>query len=114
MSAIRTRQFYTRFRSYPSNNGQCLGNSEQRSENRPTRSGTRALSTLPSAKFIMLFESLKLMLNVADEASLPDFWFRLAAAPKKQEFSTIRDFWITIPEVHTHSSPLPRFPPLSS
>jgi hypothetical protein len=62
----------------------------------------------------MLFESLKLMLNVADEASLPDFWFRLAAAPKKQEFSTIRDFWITIPEVHTHSSPLPRFPPLSS
>jgi hypothetical protein len=48
--------------------------------------------TLPSAKFNMLFSSLKVMLNVINEAELPTFWFTLAASPKKQEFSTVRDF----------------------
>jgi hypothetical protein len=48
--------------------------------------------TLPSAKFNMLFTSLKSMLNVNVEAELPEFWFTLAAAPKKQEFSTVRDY----------------------
>jgi hypothetical protein len=47
---------------------------------------------LPSAKFNMLFASLKSMLNVQEENTLPEFWFTLAAAPKKQEFSTVRDF----------------------
>ncbi len=47
---------------------------------------------MPSAKFNMLFTSLKSMLNVQDENALPEFWFTLAAAPKKQEFSTVRDF----------------------
>jgi hypothetical protein len=40
----------------------------------------------------MLFTSLKSMLNVNVEAELPEFWFTLAAAPKKQEFSTVRDY----------------------
>jgi len=48
--------------------------------------------TLPSAKVNMLFSSLKVMLNVINEAELPTFWFTLAASPKKQEFSTVRDF----------------------
>ncbi len=47
---------------------------------------------MPSAKFNMLFTSLKSMLNVQEENALPKFWFTLAAAPKKQEFSTVRDF----------------------
>jgi len=34
---------------------------------------------------------LKAYLNIADENDLPEFWFSLAAAPKKQEFSVIRE-----------------------
>ncbi len=39
----------------------------------------------------MLFDSLLNYLNVATEQELPDFWFRFAAAKKKQEFGTVRD-----------------------
>jgi hypothetical protein len=46
---------------------------------------------LPSVKFRSLFTLLKGYLNVADENELPEFWFSLAAAPKKQEFSVIRE-----------------------
>jgi len=52
----------------------------------------RSQPTLPSSKFSMLFTSLKNMLNVETEEQLPEFWFTLAAAPKKQEFSTARDY----------------------
>jgi len=34
---------------------------------------------------------LKAFLNIADENDLLEFWFSLAAAPKKQEFSVIRE-----------------------
>jgi hypothetical protein len=34
---------------------------------------------------------LKAYLNIADENDLPEFWFSLATAPKKQEFSVIRE-----------------------
>jgi len=67
----------------------------QNNEARTTRLANeleRDQPTLPSSKFSMLFNSLKAMLNVQEEAQLPEFWFTLAAAPKKQEFSTIRDF----------------------
>jgi hypothetical protein len=47
--------------------------------------------TLPSTKFSVLFPILKSLLNVQDEANLPDFWFALAAAKKKQEFSVVRE-----------------------
>jgi len=32
------------------------------------------------------------MLNVETEEQLPEIWFTLAAAPKKQEFNTARDY----------------------
>jgi len=67
----------------------------QNNEARNTRMAKeleRDQPTLPSAKFNMLFSSLKQMLNVAEEENLPEFWFALAAAPKKQEFSTVRDY----------------------
>jgi hypothetical protein len=47
--------------------------------------------TNPSVKFDMLFDSLLNYLNVTTEQELPDFWFRFAAAKKKQEFGTVRD-----------------------
>ncbi len=46
---------------------------------------------LPSTKFSMLFTILKSLLNAQDEAALPDFWFALAVASKKQEFSVVRE-----------------------
>jgi hypothetical protein len=46
----------------------------------------------PSTKFGLLLDSLKILLNVHEEANLPEFWFQFAAAPKKQEFSIIRDY----------------------
>jgi len=51
---------------------------------------------LPSVKF-RSFTMLKAYLNIADENDLPKFWFSLAAAPKKQEFSVIRESLILIP-----------------
>ena len=47
--------------------------------------------TLPSVKFDMLQSSLLNYLNVNSEQDLPELWFRLAAAKKKQEFGTVRD-----------------------
>lgn len=47
--------------------------------------------TTPAVKFDMLFDSLLNYLNVATEQELPEFWFRFAAAKKKQEFATVRD-----------------------
>jgi hypothetical protein len=46
--------------------------------------------TLPSIKFQLLFNTLLNLLNVRDEAELPDFWFSLALATKKQEFGVVR------------------------
>jgi hypothetical protein len=45
--------------------------------------------TTPATKFDMLFASLLNYLNVATEQELPNFWFRFAAAKKKQEFGTV-------------------------
>jgi hypothetical protein len=39
----------------------------------------------------MLLPLLLNYLNVQSEQNLPDFWFRLAAAKKKQEFRTVHD-----------------------
>jgi hypothetical protein len=49
--------------------------------------------TTPPTKFGMLLDSLKAYLDVEDEAGLPEFWFQLAAAPKQQEFSIMREFF---------------------
>jgi hypothetical protein len=43
--------------------------------------------TLPSAKYNTLFSTVKSLLDIQEEAELPEFWFTLAAATKKQEFS---------------------------
>jgi len=47
--------------------------------------------TLPSTKFSLLFPSLKRYLGVEEEAQLPEFWFSLASAKKKQEFSVVKE-----------------------
>ncbi len=39
-----------------------------------------------------MLNSLKSYLDVTQDDQLPEFWFQLAAAPKKQEFSIIREF----------------------
>jgi hypothetical protein len=49
------------------------------------------MPTTPAAKFGLLIDSLKNLLNVEDEADLPEFWFQLSAAKKKQEFSVLRE-----------------------
>jgi hypothetical protein len=43
--------------------------------------------TTPATKFGLLIDSLKLFLNVQEEADLPKFCFQFTAAQKKQEFS---------------------------
>jgi hypothetical protein len=58
---------------------------------RLARKVERDQPTLPSAKFHLLFPSLKCFLCVEEEAQLPEFWFTLAAAKKKQEFSVVRE-----------------------
>jgi hypothetical protein len=58
---------------------------------RLAREGGRDQPTLPSAKFSLLFPSLKRFLCLEEEAQLPEFWFTLAAAKKKQEFSVVRE-----------------------
>lgn len=59
---------------------------------RIAREVERDQPTLPSTKFGLLFDSLKSFLNVQEEHELRDFWFQLAAAPKKQEFSIIKEY----------------------
>jgi hypothetical protein len=66
--------------------------SEARSA-RLAREIEREQPTTPATKFGLLLDSLKAYLNVDDKAQLPEFWFQLAAAPKKQEFSIIREFF---------------------
>lgn len=56
------------------------------------RAAERDAPNTPSTKFGLLLESLKNYLNVTEENELPEFWFQFAAAPKKQEFSVIRDY----------------------
>jgi len=66
--------------------------------------------TLPSTKFAALFNKLKACLNVTEEAELPDFWFTLAATPKKQEFSVIRDLleaFSCSPHAFLNTAPIP-------
>jgi len=65
---------------------------------------------MPSQKFGVLFNTLKLLLNVADENDLPEIWFTLAAASKKQEFSVIRDAldaFSRTPQAYTTAAPVP-------
>ncbi len=47
--------------------------------------------TLPSTKFNALYHNLKSYLNVTEDENLPYFWFSLAAATKRQEFSIVRE-----------------------
>jgi hypothetical protein len=47
--------------------------------------------TLPATKFNALYNNLKAYLNVAEDNSLPDLWFTLAASSKRQEFSVVRE-----------------------
>lgn len=66
--------------------------------------------TLPSAKFSILFPTLKMLLNVAEEADLPKLWFALAAATKKQEFSVVRealDAFSRSPQAFLNIAPTP-------
>jgi len=66
--------------------------------------------TLPSSKFSALFPVLKNLLNVRDEGDLPEFWFALAAATKKQEFSVVReslDAFSRTPQAFINSAPIP-------
>jgi hypothetical protein len=66
--------------------------------------------TLPSTKFAALFSTLKACLNVNEETELPEFWFTLAATPKKQEFSVIRDLleaFSRSPHAFLNTAPIP-------
>jgi hypothetical protein len=65
---------------------------------------------LPSARYSALFSVLKNLLNVRDEAELPEFWFTLAATPKKQEFSVVREAleaFSRSDQAFTNSAPIP-------
>ncbi len=53
-------------------------------EDRLARDVERDRPTLPSSKFQLLFNTLLNLLNVRDEAELPDFWFSLASATKNR------------------------------
>jgi len=46
---------------------------------------------LPSVKFRALFPNLKAYLCVQEETQFPKFWFMLATAPKRQEFSVVHE-----------------------
>ncbi len=59
---------------------------------RIARDVEREQLTTPSTKFGLLFDSLMCFLNVQEEQALPKFWFQLATAPKKQEFSIIKEY----------------------
>jgi hypothetical protein len=59
---------------------------------RIARDVEREQPTTPSAKFGLLFDSLKSFLNVQEENELPDFWFQFSMAPKKQEFSILKEY----------------------
>jgi hypothetical protein len=66
--------------------------------------------TLPSTKFAALFSTLKSCLDVEDEGHLPEFWFTLAATPKKQEFSVIRELLEAhsrSPQAFINTAPIP-------
>jgi hypothetical protein len=66
--------------------------------------------TLPSTKFSSLFTTLLALLNVREEAELPDFWFSLSAASKKQEFSIIReslDAFSRSDQAYVNTPPIP-------
>jgi hypothetical protein len=56
------------------------------------RTAERDAPSTPATKFGLLLDSLKHYLNVQEENELPEFWFQFAAAPKKQEFSVIKDY----------------------
>lgn len=79
-------------------------------EDRLAREVERDRPTMPSAKFQMLFRTLTSLLNVRDEAELPDFWFLLASATKKQEFGVIRqalDAYAHSPQAFIPQAPIP-------
>jgi len=66
--------------------------------------------TMPSTKYGVLFPTLQLLLNITDEANLPELWFSLAAAPKKQEFSVVRDALDSFsrsPQAFINTAPIP-------
>jgi hypothetical protein len=65
---------------------------------------------LPSAKFSFLFTTLLALLNVREEAELPEFWFNLSSASKKQEFSIIReslDAFSRSDQAYVNTPPIP-------
>ena len=51
----------------------------------------RDAPTTPSNKFGMLLDSLLNLLDLTEEAQLPEFWHQFSAAKKKQEFSILRE-----------------------
>ena len=54
--------------------------------------------------------TLKSCLDVEDEGQLPEFWFTLAATPKKQEFSVIRkllEAHSRSPQAFINNAPIP-------
>jgi hypothetical protein len=66
--------------------------------------------TLPSAKLALMLPTLLSYLEIQDETELPDFWFTLAATPKKQEFNIIReafDAYSRTPEAFLPLAPVP-------
>jgi hypothetical protein len=79
-------------------------------EDRLAREIERERPTVPSSKFQLLFNTLKTLLSVQDEAELPDFWFLLAAAAKKQEFAVVRqalDAYAKSPQAFIPQAPIP-------
>jgi hypothetical protein len=79
-------------------------------EDRLAREIERDRPTMPSAKFQLLFRTLTSLLNVRNEAELPDFWFSLASATKKQEFGVIRqalDAYAHSPQAFISQAPIP-------
>lgn len=79
-------------------------------EERMARDIEKDRPTMPSAKFSLLFDSLKSFVGVQDEAELPEFWFSLAAASKKQEFSVMRqafEAYARSPNAFINQAPIP-------
>jgi len=79
-------------------------------EERIAREVERERPTLPSAKFNLLFDNLKSLLNVTEEDQLPEFWFSLAAASKKHEFGVVKQAFDAYARSNTAFIPQPPIP----
>lgn len=79
-------------------------------EDRLARDIERDRPTMPSVKFQLLFRTLTSLLNIRDKAELPEIWFSLASATKKQEFGVIRqalDAYAHSPQAFIPQAPIP-------